>query len=66
LPLTGRNPVSKEAAEGVLEAERIESGWWDGGDIKRDYYAVTAAQGQRLWIYRDCITGGWYMHGIFG
>jgi protein ImuB len=66
LPLNGRNPVSKKAADNVLEPERIESGWWDGEDIKRDYYAVTAGRGQKLWVYRDCIMGGWYVHGIFG
>jgi len=48
------------------EPERIESGWWDGGDIRRDYYAVTTRCGQRLWVYQDCVTRSWYLHGIFG
>ncbi|HET9475647.1 MAG TPA: DNA polymerase Y family protein [Steroidobacteraceae bacterium] len=47
--------------------ERIESGWWDGGDIQRDYYVAQDAHGSRLWIYREC-TGAkpWFLHGIFG
>ena len=47
--------------------ERIESGWWDGGDVQRDYYIARRADGARLWIYREC--GGarrWFLHGIFG
>jgi protein ImuB len=48
------------------EPERIESGWWDGGDIRRDYYTVTTRCGQRLWVYQDCATRSWYLHGIFG
>jgi protein ImuB len=46
--------------------ERIESGWWDGGDIGRDYYAVTTGRGQKLWVYEDHATRGWYLHGLFG
>lgn len=48
------------------EPERIESGWWDGQEMRRDYYAATTAQGERLWVYRDCLTSDWYLHGIFG
>jgi len=46
--------------------ERIESGWWDGSDISRDYYAIITGLGQRLWIYKDHATRGWYLHGLFG
>lgn len=48
------------------ERERIESGWWDGEDIARDYFVATDRQGGRWWIYRE--LGGerkWYLHGIF-
>ena len=34
--------------------ERIESGWWDGADVRRDYYVASDARGARLWIYREC------------
>ncbi|HTU68452.1 MAG TPA: DNA polymerase Y family protein [Steroidobacteraceae bacterium] len=46
--------------------ERIESGWWDGADIQRDYYVAQSAAGTRLWIYRDAPTHAWFLHGIFG
>jgi protein ImuB len=32
--------------------ERVESGWWDGGDVRRDYYVVETSSGQRAWTYR--------------
>lgn len=48
------------------DSERIESGWWDGGDIRRDYHTATTEQGEQLWVYRDCTTNDWYLHGIFG
>ncbi|HEV7608150.1 MAG TPA: DNA polymerase Y family protein [Steroidobacteraceae bacterium] len=56
---------------GVLELlagpERIESGWWDGADVQRDYYSARDAKGAQLWIYRECAGARkWFLHGIFG
>ncbi|MCM2289721.1 MAG: DNA polymerase Y family protein [Sulfuritalea sp.] len=46
--------------------ERIESGWWDGGDARRDYFIAVDGAGRRLWIFRDPRPpGGWFLHGIF-
>ncbi len=45
--------------------ERIESGWWDGGDVTRDYYVAQHRNGSRLWVYRDLSNGEWYVHGLF-
>jgi protein ImuB len=52
----------------VIEGpERIESGWWDGLDVARDYFVARGAAGERLWIYRDLRAAGeWYLHGLFG
>jgi len=48
------------------ERERIESGWWDGRLVARDYFVACSPEGKRFWIYRD-IRGkrGWYLHGFF-
>jgi len=47
--------------------ERIESGWWDGADVKRDYFIAQTPGHSMLWIYRERKQpGGWYLHGIFG
>ncbi|MDJ0739358.1 MAG: DNA polymerase Y family protein [Gammaproteobacteria bacterium] len=45
--------------------ERIEAGWWDGGDITRDYFIAHSPAGERLWVFRDRRGGGWYLHGLF-
>jgi protein ImuB len=45
--------------------ERIETGWWDGADMRRDYYVAEDRQGSCLWIYQDLRRGGWYLHGVF-
>jgi protein ImuB len=48
------------------ERERIETGWWDDDEVRRDYFVATTASGEQLWIYRE-IGGrqGWFLHGIF-
>jgi protein ImuB len=46
--------------------ERIESGWWDGHDARRDYFIAIDGAGRRLWIFRDPRPpGGWFLHGLF-
>jgi protein ImuB len=47
--------------------ERIETGWWDGLDVRRDYYIAATRHGVRLWVYRErARDGGWWLHGVFG
>jgi protein ImuB len=45
--------------------ERIETGWWRGRDIRRDYYRVELEGGERLWLFRDLARGRWFLHGAF-
>jgi protein ImuB len=56
--------------EGKLELlqgpERIESGWWDGNDVCRDYYVAATPAGLRVWIYRERRSKQWFLHGIYG
>ena len=55
--------------DGVLVTgpERIETGWWDGHDVRRDYYVALTRAGVRLWIFRERPPGqGWFLHGVFG
>ena len=49
--------------------ERIESGWWDGADVRRDYFVAENPRGETVWIYRDhrygIDDGEWFLHGVF-
>ncbi len=47
-------------------SECIESGWWDGAGIARDYFVAEGRAGCRLWVYQDRRNArAWYLHGIF-
>jgi protein ImuB len=51
----------------IAGPERIEAGWWESDDIKRDYFVAQTERHSTLWIFRDRRQpGGWYLHGIFG
>jgi protein ImuB len=46
--------------------ERIESGWWDGKDCRRDYFVVRDSDGSTLWAFHEYKPHpGWYLHGLF-
>jgi protein ImuB len=45
--------------------ERLESGWWRGPSVRRDYFRIETEHGAWWWIYRDMQTNLWYLHGVF-
>lgn len=50
----------------VSGPERLESGWWDGEDARRDYYVLETAQGQHAWAFAPPgEQDGWMLHGWF-
>jgi protein ImuB len=60
-------PRHRGALQLMSEPERIETGWWDGGEIARDYYTALDAQGVRLWVFRERTEPHrWFLHGVFG
>ena len=68
LKQVAEKPYSDNAPLAIVAGpERIESGWWDGGDVKRDYFVAQTAERSTVWVYRERRRpGGWYLHGIFG
>jgi len=51
----------------IGDPERIETGWWDGEEIARDYYTAADLYGVLLWVFRErAVPHGWYLHGVFG
>lgn len=45
--------------------ERIETSWWRGRMVRRDYYRVETQDGQWFWLYRRLQDGKWFLHGRF-
>jgi protein ImuB len=53
--------------------ERIETRWWAGNDIRRDYYIARNEQGIYTWIYEELFRKNikadkrsrWFLHGLF-
>jgi protein ImuB len=67
-------PLRTRRVRVLAGPERLESGWWDGGDLRRDYYVVETAEGQRAWAFRAAGEApaespdrhdGWMLHGWF-
>jgi hypothetical protein len=43
--------------------ERIQTGWWRGRYLRRDYYRVETTCGERFWIFRS--GQNWFLQGWF-
>jgi len=64
--LTRPIPLRERDPERLAGPERIESGWWDDGDIRRDYYIVRTRQGQRAWVFAPAdAPDALMLHGWF-
>jgi protein ImuB len=71
-------PLSETDIRAEAGPERIESGWWDGKGVARDYYIARQIdgiarqlggeqqpQGARLWVFQERHSKRWYLHGVF-
>ena len=61
LPWNGR----QHTVERSWGPERIETGWWRGDDVRRDYYVVETTTGERFWVFQNLVDESWYLHGVF-
>jgi protein ImuB len=61
-------PLRAHVVRILDEFERIESGWWDGEDARRDYVVADLDTGQRAWLFREAgrEDAAWMVHGWFG
>lgn len=60
-------PCRVDALRLIDGPERIETGWWDGQDCRRDYWVAHDERGHKLWVFREYKPrDGWFVHGVFG
>ncbi|HET7157892.1 MAG TPA: DNA polymerase Y family protein, partial [Burkholderiales bacterium] len=63
---SGEAPYYEGRLRLLAGPERIESGWWDGHDVTRDYFVACNPNEAMLWIYRERNTDArWFLHGFF-
>lgn len=73
LPTHHNRPHAPQPLHLISGPERIETGWWTGGEIRRDYYVASDDRGKRLWVFREAGDrdstgpdgGQWFLHGLF-
>ncbi len=58
--------LEEQGVQILMGPERIESGWWDGADIRRDYYLIQTRAGQQGWAFRSVgQSDGLWLQGWF-
>lgn len=61
-----QRPIYRRPLKMLTRTERIEAGWWDGNTVERDYYVAADDRGHMFWVYRERLSGEWYLQGLFG
>ena len=54
--------------------QRVEEGWWEAGGqagtgeglVRRDYFLAHNAAAGSVWIFRDRVSGAWFLQGVYG
>jgi protein ImuB len=60
-----QEPLPLPKPDNLQGPERIESGWWDGKGVARDYYVARRSHGAKLWVFQERHSKRWYLHGVF-
>ena len=50
----------RQAVITIEDKWRIDDEWWRKEPVARLYYNVLLASGQRLVLYKDLVSSGWY------
>ena len=54
----------KEGVEEICEQWRVSQGWWEKA-TDREYFRVRTVRGIVCEMYRDLLTGAWYLQRIY-
>lgn len=54
-------PLNDLLPEIIAGPERLETGWWDGADQRRDYYVVRTRDGRVAWAWQAVDGSGPFM-----
>ena len=61
-PARGR-PVRVDGrlVDAVRESWLVEDRWWTDRPVRRRYWEVVTADGRDLVVFRDLVSGGWFI-----
>ncbi len=58
--------LAKHRLHRISGIERIETGWWDETDVRRDYFIANDKNGTRYWVFKERDgSDEIYIHGLF-
>jgi hypothetical protein len=63
LPLAVRLKRRQRIAA-IEDKWRIDDEWWRKEPVSRFYYAVLLISGQKVVLYKDLVSGGWYKQSL--
>jgi protein ImuB len=64
--LKSPRPIRAPRSQALEGIEVIESGWWDGSPVKREYFRLRSSRGALAWVFRGDAQSRTFVHGLFG
>jgi len=64
-PIWFRSAGCEHRVRHAAGPERICAEWWKGEAGMRDYFCAQDEDGARFWIFRERVSGHWFLHGVF-
>ncbi len=65
LPFRFRHQKVQHNVAAQWGPERIETAWWNGPTVRRDYWRIETESGRHFWVYFDLRTRRWFLQGEF-
>lgn len=62
-PCRFRDSGGWRALAGVSGPHRVSGGQWESVPYAREYFRCVTDAGMLVWLFRDALGGGWYLHG---
>jgi len=64
-PLTFRWNRRRHRVQHVSARWRIHTSWWTGAEVWRDYWEVTTDTGLLCVLFRDLLSGTWFLERVY-
>lgn len=63
LPIRYRDREGWHTLVGVAGPHRVSGGRWESFPYAREYFRCVTDAGALVWLFRDAVGSGWYLHG---
>ena len=65
VPLSFHWQARRHPIQTIIRHWRVDIEWWQETRVWRDYFTLTTKTGLMVTLFRDLLTGSWYLQQLF-